>query len=193
MRELVFLLEEPSAKAMLESLLPRMLKQDTLFRCIPFEGKQDLEKQLTRRIRAYQNERARFIVLRDQDSHPDCTAVKQGLLDLCDKSGKFARCLVRIACQELEAFYLADLQAVERALEIDGLTRHQNSRKFRSPDGLGSPSRELKTLTRNRYEKVAGSRAIGKHLQLDNARSASFRNLIAAIRRCEDELLREAV
>ena len=189
----MFLLQEPSAKATLESLLPRMLKQDTLFRCIPFEGKQDLEKQLTRRIRAYQNERARFIVLRDQDSHPDCTAVKQGLLDLCDKSGKFARCLVRIACRELEAFYLADLQAVERALEIDGLTRHQNSRKFRSPDGLGSPSRELKTLTRNRYEKVAGSRAIGKHLQLDNARSASFRNLIAAIRRCEDELLREAV
>ena len=193
MRELVFLLEEPSAKAMLESLLPRMLKEDTSFRCIPFEGKQDLEKQLTRRIRAYQNERARFIVLRDQDSHPDCTAVKQGLLDLCDKSGKFARCLVRIACRELEAFYLADLQAVERALEIDGLTRHQNSRKFRSPDGLGSPSRELKTLTRNRYEKVAGSRAIGKHLQLENARSASFRNLIVAIRRCEDELLREAV
>lgn len=193
MRELVFLLEEPSAKAMLESLLPRMLKEDTRFRCIPFEGKQDLEKQLTRRIRGYQNERARFIVLRDQDSHPDCTAVKQALLDLCEQSGKCARCLVRIACRELETFYLADLQAVERALEIDGLTRHQNSRKFRSPDGLGSPSRELKTLTRNRYEKVAGSRAIGKHLQLDNARSASFRNLIAAIRRCEDELLREAV
>lgn len=39
MRELVFLLEEPSAKAMLESLLPRMLKEDTRFRCIPFEGK----------------------------------------------------------------------------------------------------------------------------------------------------------
>lgn len=193
MRELVFLLEEPSAKAMLESLLPRMLQEDIRFRCIPFEGKQDLEKQLTRRIRAYQNERARFIVLRDQDSHPDCTAVKQGLLDLCEKSGKFARCLVRIACRELETFYLADLQAVERALEIDGLTRHQNSRKFRSPDGLGSPSREFKTLTRNRYEKVAGSREIGKHLQLDNARSTSFRNLIAAIRRCEDELLREAV
>lgn len=193
MRELVFLLEEPSAKAMLESLLPRMLKEDTRFRCIPFEGKQDLEKQLTRRIRGYQNERARFIVLRDQDSHPDCTAVKQGLLDLCEKSGKLARCLVRIACRELETFYLADLQAVEQALEIDGLTRHQNGRKFRSPDGLGSPSRELKTLTRNRYEKVAGSRAIGKHLQLDNPRSASFRNLIAAILRCEDELMREAV
>lgn len=192
MSELVFLLEEPSARAMLESLLPRMLKQDTLFRCIPFEGKQDLERQLTRKIRGYQNERARFIVLRDQDSHPDCTVIKQGLLDLCEKSGKRARCVVRIACRELETFYLADLQAVEQALGIKGLARHQGSRKFRSPDGLGSPSGELKTLTGNRYEKVSGSRAIGKHLQLDNVRSTSFRNIVAAIRRCEDELQQEA-
>lgn len=44
MRELVFLLEEASAKAMLESLLPRILHEETRFRCIPFEGKQDLEK-----------------------------------------------------------------------------------------------------------------------------------------------------
>jgi hypothetical protein len=58
MRELVFFLEEPSAKAMLETLLPRMLDQSITVRCVPFEGKQDLEKQLTRKIRAYQNQRA---------------------------------------------------------------------------------------------------------------------------------------
>lgn len=57
-----------------------------------------------------------------------------------------------------------------------------------SPDALGSPSKELKTLTGNRYVKVAGSRAIGMHLNLDNDRSPSFRNLIAAIRRMENEL-----
>lgn len=187
MRELVFLLEEASAKAMLESLLPRLLVQETIFRCIPFEGKQDLEKQLVRKIRGYQNEQARFIVLRDQDSHPDCTAVKRKLLDLCIESGKSGRCLVRIACRELETLYLADLQAVEQALEIEGLAKHQRNRKFRAPDALGSPSKELKTLTGNRYEKVAGSRAIGMHLNLDNDRSPSFRNLIAAIRQMEDE------
>lgn len=71
-KELVFLLEEPSAKALLETLLPRFLNNDIHFRCISFEGKQDLEKQLTRKIRAYQNNKARFIVLRDQDSNPDC-------------------------------------------------------------------------------------------------------------------------
>lgn len=60
MRELVFLLEERSARVMLESLLPRLLSEGTRYRCIHFEGKQDLEKQLTRRIRGYQNERARY-------------------------------------------------------------------------------------------------------------------------------------
>lgn len=191
MMELVFLLEEPSAKAMLESLLPRMLNPDTRFRCIPFEGKQDLEKQLTRKIRAYQNHAARFIVLRDQDSHPDCVGLKQHLLDLCHASGKADQCMVRIACTELETFYLADLLAVENALKIHGLARHQQSRKFRSPDALGNPSKELKALTKGRYEKVAGSRAIGQYLSLDNERSASYRNFLTAIRHMESELIAE--
>lgn len=191
MKEIVFLLEEPSAKAMLESLLPRMLNEGTGFRCIPFEGKQDLEKQLTRKIRAYQNQTARFIILRDLDSHPNCLQVKQRLLDLCHASGKANQCLVRIACRELETFYLADLPAVERAFAMPGLASQQHSRKFRSPDALGSPSKELKTLTKGRYEKVAGSRAIGELLVLDNERSPSFRNLLIAIRRMENELIAE--
>lgn len=58
MKELVFLLEEPSAKALLESLLPRLLNENIQYRCIPFEGKQDLEKQLVRKISAYQNQQA---------------------------------------------------------------------------------------------------------------------------------------
>ena len=45
MRELVFLLEEMSARALLESLLPRVLSQQVAHRLIPFEGKQDLERQ----------------------------------------------------------------------------------------------------------------------------------------------------
>lgn len=191
MKEIVFLLEEPSAEAMLETLLPRVLGPETKFRCIPFEGKQDLEKQLVRKIRGYQNDQARFIVLRDQDSHPDCTAVKQRLLSLCEASGRFERCLVRIACRELETMYLADLLAVERALALEGLSRRQLGRKFRAPDALGSPSRELKALTGNCYEKIAGSRAIGHYLNPDNDRSPSFRNLIAAIRRMENELMED--
>lgn len=189
MKELVFLLEERSARAMLESLLPRLLSTEVTFRLIPFEGKQDLEKQLVRKIRGYQNKHARFIVLRDLDNHPDCVQLKTRLLDLCRESGKNNQCLVRLACKELETFYLADLEAVEQAFGITGIARNQQSRKYRTPDQLGSPSHELKMLTKHEYEKVAGSRVMGQHLRLNNNRSPSFRNLIEGIRRMELELL----
>jgi len=189
MKELVFLLEEPSARAMLDSLLPRFLNKEITHRLIPFEGKQDLEKQITRKIRGYLNPLARFIVIRDQDNNPNCLNIKKNLIKLCGESGRGHHCLVRIACTEIETFYLADLLAVENALEIPELSRYQQSKKFRAPDYLGCPSRELRILTKNKYEKVRGSRLIGGHLQIDNERSPSFKNLIAAIRRMESDLL----
>jgi hypothetical protein len=189
MKELVFLLEEQSALAMLTSLLPRLLPIGSItFRLIPFEGKQDLEKQIIHKIRGYQNPQARFIVLRDQDSETDCTKLKQRLLDLCQKSGRGHQCLVRLACTELETFYLADLQAVQDALGLKSLVAHQASKKFRSPDRLGSPKQELKKLTKNLYSPVAGSRVIGEHLQLDNTRSPSFKNLVSGIQRMANQI-----
>lgn len=189
MKELVFLLEEASAKAMLESLLPRILHPDIRYRCIPFEGKQDLERQMGRRLRAYLNPRSRFIVLRDQDSAPDCRDVKARLVERCQQAGQAGKTLVRIACRELESFYLADLNAVEQGLGVKNLSRLQGSAKFRCPDPLGSPSKVLDELTGGRYQKVSGSESIGKFLAPDNERSSSFKNLIKGIRRMERELL----
>lgn len=189
MKELVFLLEEASAKAMLDGVLPRMLDGQIQTRLIVFEGKQDLEKQLVKRMRGYVNPSARFIVMRDQDSTPDCKVVKAKLLGLCEHAGRKSVSLVRLACRELESFYLADLHAVEVALKISGLARHQNKEKYRASDLVHSPSLEMARLTSNAYQKVSGSRQIGPHLEIDNRRSDSFRNLIAGIRRLEQELL----
>ena len=100
---------------------------------------------------------------------------------------------MRIACHELESFYLADLAAVEAGLEMKGLVKHQNTAKFRSPDTLQNPSKELLTLTKQRYQKVSGSRTIGRHLDAGNERSTSFSNLISGIKRMEHELLELAV
>lgn len=189
MRELVFLLEEESAKQMLQGLLPRFLDPDVQPRLMVFEGKQDLEKQMVKRMRGYANPHARFIVLRDQDSAPDCKKVKAKLKALCARAGRKAVTLVRIACRELEAFYLADLRAVERAWGLSGLVRHQNSARLRAVDRVENPSRELARLTQGAYQKVSGSRQLGPHLEIDNVRSESFRNLIAGVRRMEHELL----
>jgi hypothetical protein len=182
MTELVFFLEEESAKALLAGLYPRLIPADspieTRFRV--FEGKQDLDRQLERKLKGYLNQRASFIVLRDQD-RADCRKVKGALVTLCSRAGR-PDTVVRIACRELEAFYLGDLRAVELGLRVTGLLPKQNKAKFRDPDRLQSPSLELEKLTNGRYQKVAGSRAIAPHLDLESPRSRSFRHLIQAIR-----------
>ena len=116
-------------------------------------------------------------------------SAKAKLLGLCAQAGRQAVSLVRIACHELESFYLADLRAVEAALGLTGLARRQNTAQFRASDRVESPSRELAKLTQKAYQKVSGSRLLGPHLNLANERSASFKSLIAGVRRLEQELL----
>jgi len=189
MKELVFLVEGEAERCLLDAFLPRVLPDGIGHRVIPFQGKQDMEKRMNMRIRGYLNSQARFIVLRDQDSHADCVALKRSLQERCVGTRRETDCLIRIACTELETFYLADLAAVSHALEIPGLERQQLKSKFREPDRLGSPSRELKLLTQNRYEKRDGSTKIGRHLALNNARSPSFRHFVSGIQRLSAELL----
>lgn len=180
MIELVFLLEELSAEALLKGLLPRVLPAAVRFRCIVFEGKQDLEKNMERIMRCYLSPHARFIVLRDQDSG-ECKRIKQELLEKCRRAGH-ADALVRIACRELESWYLADLEAVEKSLGTKGISRQQDKSKYREPDHLESPSQVLRDLVPV-YQKIGGSRAIGPHLNLENNRSTSFAAFIHGIRR----------
>jgi hypothetical protein len=187
-KELVFFLEEESAKVLLEILCPRLIDKNRVHtRFIVFEGKQDLQKQLERKLRGYLNPHASFIVLRDQDSG-DCHKVKRSLKALCARAGR-PNAIVRVACRELEAFYLGDLRAVELGLGIKGVAVKQDRAKYRDPDRLISPSRELEELTSRGYQKVAGSRAIGPHLQLVSPRSRSLHHLLEAIRNADYNLL----
>ena len=180
MRTLVFCLEEPSAREMLQGLLPRILPEDVTPRYIVFRGKQDLEKQLVRRLRFWCTPDTRFVVMRDQDS-ADCKVVKEKLVDLCEQAGK-ADALVRVACHELESFYLGDLAAVEAGLKLTGLAKRQLSSNFRDPDRLANPAQEMKRLTHGKYQKIAGSRAIGQHLRVKENRSKSFSILITGVK-----------
>jgi len=181
MSELVFLLEEESARAMLEGLLPRLLPDGLPVRFIVFEGKSDLEKHIVQRLRYYRTPGARFVVLRDKDAG-DCHLIKAGLVAKCRQANK-PDTLVRIACHELESWYLADLEAVKQALNIHGLEAKQGKNKFRQPDALSNAVEEFTKLTQNKYQKVSGSRAIGPYLNLANNRSQSFATFIAGVRR----------
>ena len=192
MSALVFLLEEESAKNMLEGIVPRLVPQGVRVQYITFSGKQDLEKQLVRKIRFWLEPDSRFIILRDQDSG-DCTAIKARLLELARQSGKAEACLVRIACRELESFFLGDLAAVGQALNLPSLAGKQKKSPYRKPDAIANAAEELKKLTGNRYSKLAGFRAIGPCLALNGSnRSHSFGVLVDAIRRQASLLPRQA-
>ena len=181
MINLVCFLEEPSAKEMLQGLFSRLLPADVTPFMIPFEGKQDLEKQLVRKMRGWRSPNSVFLVMRDQDAG-NCAAIKTKLVGLCAEAGK-PDAVVRIACRELESFYFGDLAAVETGLGLHGLVEQRNKARYRVPDDIVNPAEELMKLTGNVYQKVSGSRAIGPYLNLDANASRSFMKLVAGIRR----------
>lgn len=180
MTTIVFCLEGPSEEEMLKGVLPRLLPDGITPRYIVFQGKQDLHKQLVRKLRFWQEPNSLFVVLRDQDAGI-CRDIKKELKALCQVAGR-GEALVRIACHEVESFYLGDLAAVEAALEISGLARQQAVQKYRNPDQLSNAAEELEKLTNSKYQKRAGSRAIGPFLALDGSnKSVSFNALISGI------------
>ena len=175
---LVFLLEEPSAAEMLKGILPNIVSEEVNVKFLVFEGKQDLEKQLERRLKGWQQPNSVFLVMRDKDGG-DCLMIKQRLAEKVYASGKQAVTLIRIACTELESFYLGDLNAVGQGLEIVNLEKRQQERKYRTPDTLPYAAQELSKLTQRKYQKVAGSRAIAPFLKIDGSnKSHSFNVLL---------------
>ncbi len=182
MLNLVCLLEEPSAENMLKAMLPKVLPDNVRVKYIVFEGKQDLEKQAQKRIQHYNVPNSLFLVMRDQDAG-DCIAIKRILKEKADAAGKGDKTLIRIACHELESFFLGDLKAVEQGLKLSNLARLQNNRKYRTPDQLTNAAEELMKITNKSYRKLAGSRNISPYLRLDGSnRSKSFNVLIEGLK-----------
>lgn len=74
MSRIVLLLEEHSMKVLLEGLLPRLVP-GLQFLCVAHEGKQDLEKSIPKKLRAWREPGVQFVVLRDNDQG-DCRELK---------------------------------------------------------------------------------------------------------------------
>jgi len=147
-----------------------------------FEGKQDLDKNLERRVKAWKGSKSLFLIVRDKDS-ADCIKLKKELHDRLVQTSKIDKCCIRIACHELESFYLGDLNAVATGLELKNIAKLQEKKKYRDPDLLANASEELKKITHNQYQKVSGSRKIAPFLNLEGVnKSHSFNVLLSGIR-----------
>jgi len=179
MKKIVFLLEEPSMKAFIEEFLPHLIP-DLEFLCITHEGKQDLEKSIPRKLKAFRREL--FVIIRDNDG-ADCRAIKARLIDVCKNEGK-SDVLIRIACQELESWYLGAMDILAAVYARPKLTGLNLKSKYRNPDRLSNPSSEVIKLIPE-FRKIEGARRMGMAMPLEKSDnySRSFQVFIEGIQR----------
>ena len=179
---LVFMLEEESARHLLEALLPRILGEFSSinYKCIPHQGKSDLEKSIPRKLKTWCQPNTFFIILHDQDSH-DCKELKQKLLEICAKQRERLP-LIRIACRELEAWYFGDLDAVEKAFPKFKADKHRNKSKYRNPDDIDRPSKELQRIAKGFHKSIA-AREVPQYMDVENNSSKSFHHLVTGVQK----------
>ncbi len=186
MTQLVFFVEERSMRVLLVCLLPRLAPSGPDVVIVEHEGKTDLKRSLGKKLVAWQGQ-ARFVVLIDQDSS-NCKKLKKEIGAICAAAG-CERPLIRVVCRSLESWILGDLEAVGVALGKRDLGKQQVKAKFRNPDRLADPIKELRSFVPT-YQKVAGARAVGPHLRLDvRANSSiSFQHFLTGLTRLFGEV-----
>lgn len=170
---IVFLLEEPSMKTLLLGLLPRLFPgwiEHEHFVCVPHEGKSDLDKSIPTKLKAWRIPGDRFVIVRDNDN-ADCVDLKARLRKICIANGR-PETLIRLVCQELESWYVGDIQAL--ALAFDPLLDTPALRKrFTGPDSWQKPSKELERLIPE-FQKGIAARLMAQHLRGTGNLSHSF-------------------
>ena len=164
-------------QVLLDGLLPRLFP-GLPFQCLPHDGKTDLERSIPRKLRAWREPGVRFAVVRDNDGG-DCRALKERLRRLC-RDGRRGDTLIRIACQELEAWYLGDPDALADAFGRETLRGIGQKAQYRDPDSVLRPSEAVERLVPE-FQKVSGAKRMASHLSRDRSRSRSFQAFVAGI------------
>jgi hypothetical protein len=170
---MILLTEEESMNLTVRALIPRLCPGAEEFRhwvVISHNGKLDLDRSFPRKIQSWREPGASFIVLRDNDG-ADCTKLKRALRDRVPESA--TPVIIRLVCQELESWFLGDLDAVAAA--YPQASRHASFRTIgnRDPDSLTNASEILTNLTGTAAKRIRAA-AIAEQLDPERNRSKSF-------------------
>ena len=176
-KDIVVFVEEASALEIVRAVSSK-LGLAARVKILKHQGADDLKKSMANKIMSDPFESSKFMVLCDADGK-DCKALKRELMEKVPQNRR-ARTLVRIVCQELEAWYLAQPEALSRAGALAKPIPH--SVRSKSADAITNPKR---TFRRYAHEKgqIEHARRIGPELETDNARSQSFQQFITALQR----------
>lgn len=186
------LVEEPSAQAALEELLPRLLGDGHTWSVHAHQGKRDLLQKLPGRLTGYaslirSDPGLRVVVLVDRDRE-DCGRLKRALEHHAAAAGlvtktenpSSCRALTRIAVEELEAWFFGDIAALRGAYPRVSPTLAEQA-QYRDPDAIHDTWETLeRTLQHLGYHraglpKIAVAREVARRMQPEANRSTSFR------------------
>jgi Domain of unknown function (DUF4276) len=177
---LIVLVEGTSEVHVMESVLKKLGMTSSAFRVIPHQGNGELKRKLHKSLRAWRDAETRFLIMRDNDGG-DCRDRKAELLKIISHEGKLAQARVRIVCQELEAWYLGDEEALRAADFIGQKGRASPSVMKRDPDSVEKPSKHVGRM-RPDHKKIMAAQKIAPFLNPVRNRSKSFQNTVKAIR-----------
>lgn len=195
---LEFLVEEPSAEAALQNLLPKLVGKDVTFNIRVFQGKQDLLKNLPERLRGYRPwlpANWHIVILLDKDQE-DCFELKLKLEEIAHKGGFTTRSnaspdgkfniINRIAIEELEAWFFGDVPALQAA--YPRIPRFLDRRRnFRNPDAIHNTCEALGRVLkgvgyyRGGLPKIEVARRISVHMEPARNSSKSFQVFRSAL------------
>jgi len=186
MIRLEFLLEELSMESFLKGFLPKILPNGYVYNqnyfLHPHQGKSDLLRSISRKIRIDYGETTAFIILHDQDSN-NCMDLKNRINNICQAHCKKGnRYLIRIVCRELESWYLGDLDAVEKAFPRFKAVKYKNKTKFRNPDSINAADEIIKLIPE--FQKNRGAKLISQYMDINfNNKSNSFNHFVSGLQK----------
>ena len=180
---LEILTEEKSMEVFLRGFLPRILPAGIVLdqNCFihSHEGKSDLVKSIPKKMKAdpHFTEEVRVLIIHDHDSN-SCVVLKESLEKLCSNE---VHHLVRIACRELENWYLGDFDALENVFPEIRAEKYARKAKYRFPDRLNG-AEELRLLT-TKFSKIQTAREICKYIDTERNKSISFNHLVSGLQK----------
>lgn len=187
-----FFVEELSASAALENLVPRILGRDVSFAIYPHQGKLDLLAKLPGRLLGYRGWLPEdwWIVVQIDADDQDCHQLKAELEQIARHAGLITKSSVaagekfqvlnRIAVEELEAWFFGDVEALNAAYPRVPKNLAERA-KYRNPDAIKGGTwealeRELQRhgYHRDKLAKVSAARDISAQMNPEHNRSHSF-------------------
>jgi hypothetical protein len=177
--------EEDDDAETLKVLVQRLTKNPTMrFRMKGFGGFGDLLKKGARQLQDFRNGGCqRFVVCHDADG-PDPRGPRQEVVRrVIEPSGIKSEYCVVIPVHEIEAWILADIQAVSNVI-----TSWRPTQFKENPEGVTNPKERLKSDSRKdnnrpRYDPATHNPKIAKYLELDvvRKRCPSFEHLASFV------------